>query len=257
MSNTKKTEHCMVCGSDLAYLNNAEPLTCSFCGTTGQGHIKCPRGHFICDACHGKDAMKTIEDTVFTTQAKDPVELSELLMSHPGLPMLGCEHAYIVAGSLMAALKNSPYGKNGDADIREVFSRTSKQAHSGYCGLTGVCGIAPAVGACFSIFLGAHCGTDKEQKITMEAVTRVSQALADLTGPSCCKAYARAAIAVAVSLFGDKFGIVLPVKETSIQCLHADKHPHGCREKKCPYFKEPSKDIFAESPHLPVMACQT
>ncbi len=39
--------------------------------------------------------------------------------------MLGCEHAFIAAGALMAALKNSPYGKGKitDADIREVFDQ--------------------------------------------------------------------------------------------------------------------------------------
>ena len=257
MSNPQNTGHCAACGSKLEYLKNAEPLTCTFCSKTVQGHIKCPQGHFICEACHGKDAMKMIEEVVFSTQSKDPVGIAELMMGHPSLPMLGCEHAYIAAGALMAALKNSPYGRNGGDDIREAFSRTSKQALGGYCGLTGVCGIAPAIGACFSIFLGARCGSDKEQKITMEAVTQVSQAIADLTGPSCCKAYARAALAVAISLFAERFGIILPVRDASIICSHADKHPHGCREKRCPYFKEPSPDIFAGSVHLPVTGCRS
>jgi hypothetical protein len=252
----KNAEHCLVCGSKLDYLRQSAPLGCMYCGTQEHGHIKCPNGHFVCDACHGKSAIQMIEDIAFTTQSKDPVEIAELMMGHPNLPMLGCEHAYVAAGSLLAALKNSPYGKGANDDIREAFLRTSRQAIGGYCGLTGVCGIVPAVGACFSIFLGAHCGTDREQRTTMEAATEVSRAIAGLTGPSCCKAYVRAALSVAVALFSERFGIALPVKQASPVCKHSAKHPHGCREEKCPYYKrEASRDIFADSIHMPVSYC--
>ncbi|WP_286977420.1 DUF5714 domain-containing protein, partial [Candidatus Aquicultor secundus] len=50
--------------------------------------------------------IEAIEDIAFTTTSKDPVEISELMMAHPALPMLGCQHAYIAAGALMAAIKN-------------------------------------------------------------------------------------------------------------------------------------------------------
>ncbi len=198
-----------------------------------------------------------IEQTACATELKSPQEIAELMMHHSGLPMLGCEHAFIAAGAMMAALRNSPYGKGklSNGDIREAFERTSKQAVAGYCGLTGVCGIAPAIGACFSIFLGARCGTDSEQKITMEAVVRVSQAIADLTGPSCCKAYVRTALTEAVATFGERLGIIFQGTERTIICRHAEKHPHGCREEKCPYFQKPSRDIFAESAFVPGTAC--
>ena len=180
--------------------------------------------------------MKVIEDIVFTTALKDPVEISEVMMSHPGLPMLGCQHAYIAAGALLAAIKNEGSRKIRNEDIAEVFKRTERQAVGGYCGLTGVCGIAPAIGACFSMLAGSRCGKDFEQKVTMEAVTRVMQVITDLTGPSCCKAYVRESLSVAISLLKEKFGIVLPVKDLSIACSQTSKHPHGCRETKCPYF---------------------
>jgi hypothetical protein len=203
--------------------------------------------------------MQMIESVISTTELHDPVSMAELMMGHPSLPMLGCEHAYVAAGALMTALKNSPYGKGKvtDADIYEVFNRTSRQAVSGYCGLTGVCGIASAVGACFSVFLGSRCGSDIEQKITMNAVIRVSQAVAELTGPSCCKAYVRAALSEAVTIFAERFGIVLPAAKTPIVCKDSNRHPHGCREQRCPYYRKPARDIFADPIHLPVTACQS
>ena len=252
MSTTKNTENCMACGDKLNYLDKSEDLVCMYCGTGHHAHVKCPKGHFVCDACHGKDARTVIEEFARTSTSPDPIAIAELMMSHPSLPMLSCDHAFIAAGALLAALRNSPYGsKLGDAEMDEVFARTAKQAHGGYCGLTGVCGVAPAVGACFSIFLGARCGSDREQRTVMEAVTRVSGSITDLTGPSCCKAYVRGALAVAVAMFAEKFGVVLPVKETSIVCIHAARHPHGCREERCPYFKKPAHDIFAGKTFMP------
>jgi hypothetical protein len=252
MTITRHIEHCMVCGSPLRYLHAAEDLICSSCGSRWQGHIKCPNGHALCDACHGREARKVIEGIALTDPSQDPAEIAE-----PSLPMLSCDHAFIAAGALLAALRNSPYGKVTEQVAREVFDRTAKQAHGGYCGLTGVCGIAPAVGAVFSVFLGARCGSDREQRIVMEAVTRVSQAITDLTGPSCCKAYVRAAIPVAASVFSEKFGMVLPVSRTSIVCEHAGRHPHGCREERCPFYRKPVEDVFTKASFVPGTVCTT
>lgn len=244
---TGKTEYCTVCGIRLDYRDRGESLTCSYCGRRETGHIACSGGHYICDDCHGRSALPLIEDLCRTTTLRDPLEIAELLIAHPGLPMMGCEHASIAAGSLLAALRNSPYGKRGRDDISEAFLRVSKQAQGGFCGLTGVCGITPAVGSVFSIILGAHCGTDREQRITMEATARVSRAIADLTGPSCCKAYVRAAIPVAVEFLQERLGIVLPLRGPAV-CRHSTNHPHGCREEKCPYFRKgASRDIFADA----------
>ena len=212
----------------------------------------------MCDACHGKEARKLIEGITLNDPSPDPMEISERMMAHPAIPMLSCDHAYIAAGALLAALRNSPYGKIGEEEVREVFGRIERQAHGGYCGLTGVCGITPSVGAVLSVFLGAHCGTDREQRIVMDAVSRVSRAITDLTGPSCCKAYVRAAIPVAVSVFAETLGIVLPIKDASPGCEHPSRHPHGCREDKCPYYRKPSRDIFAESKFTPgTISCVT
>jgi hypothetical protein len=227
----------MVCGSVLEYLDQAQSVKCTYCGKAEHGHIKCPNGHFICEACHNQDAMQIIEDISLTTKSDDPFEIAGWMMSYPGLPMLGCQHAYIAAGAFMAAIRNEGTRAVSNEEIKEVFSRTEKQAHGGYCGLSGVCGIAPAVGACFAVLTGSKCGTDQEQRITMEAVTRVTGAITDLTGPSCCKAYVWTSLLTAVTFLKEKFDIALPVKTAAIKCEYSSKHPHGCRESKCPFFE--------------------
>jgi Family of unknown function (DUF5714)/Predicted metal-binding protein (DUF2284) len=238
----------------LSYLERAVDVTCSSCGKIEHGHISCPYGHYVCDACHDRDALKVIEEIAFNATSKDPFEISDLMMSCPGLPMLGCQHAYIAGGALMAALKNEGSRGITDKDIEEVFQRTQKQAHGGYCGLTGVCGIAPAIGACFSILTGSKCGTDQAQRITMEAVTGVSRAIAALTGPSCCKAYIWTSLEVAVEYLAESLGIILPAGRI-FACTYALKHPHGCRTTKCPYFagaealQQTLRESVPASPH--------
>ena len=225
----------MVCGAQLVYAATGASLACSACGKADTAHIHCPNGHYVCEECHGRDVLPLIEQILFTSRSRDPFEIAELAMSLPGLPMLGCEHAYIAGGALMAALRNDGSRDIGDGQIREVLTRTGKQAHGGYCGLSGVCGIAPAIGAVFSVLTGARCGTDEPQHITMEVVIRASRAIADLPGPSCCKAYVRAALAEAVGYLEERLGIALP-RGSAVSCTASERHPHGCPGESCPSY---------------------
>lgn len=213
----------------------SQEVACSSCGKAEFGHIRCPGGHYLCDTCHNKDSLVFIHDIARTTTSRNPFEIADAMLNLPGLPMLGCQHAYIAGAALIAAVKNEGSRGVTAAAVDEVFTRTEKQARGGFCGLSGVCGIAPAVGAVFSVLTGSRCGTDGEQRITMEAVTRVARAITDLTGPSCCKAYVWGALDVAVQYLKEGLGIVLPGHDP-IACHFTHKHPHGCREERCPYF---------------------
>jgi len=117
------------------------------CGKIESANINCPSGHYICDGCHGKDVFDVIKDCVMNTESGNPFEVAETIMGYTDrVPMLGCENAWIAAGALMAALKNEGTIKITYERINEVLNRTRKQAIAGYCGLTGVCGIAPQRG---------------------------------------------------------------------------------------------------------------
>lgn len=177
-----------------------------------------------------------IKEMILKTASSDPFAIGEMAMSFPGLPMLGCHHAYIAGGALMAALKNQGACHITDNDIEEVFDRIEKQAHGGFCGLTGVCGITPAIGACFAVLTGSKCGLDAEQRTTMEIASMVSLAITQLTGPSCCKAYVRGALKVAVEFFSKQFNMEL-VSGKHPACRFSSRHPHGCRKGQCPFYQ--------------------
>lgn len=223
----------------MEYFDSGKQLTCSRCGKSDFANISCPNGHYICDECHGKDVFDTIRELVINSKSSNPFEIAEILMGyHDRVPMLGCENAWIAAGALMAALKNRGTIRISNEQIDEALNRTRKQAIGGYCGLTGVCGIAPAIGACFSVILGAACPKDQETAATMRVVGKIVNAIADQTGPCCCKNFVRTALTEAVPLAKEHLNVNLQLPAEKIICTHVDRHPHGCREEKCSYYSD-------------------
>jgi hypothetical protein len=177
-----------------------------------------------------------VKEYVMTSESDNPFEIAEYLMDLSNIPMLGCENAWIAAGALMAALKNEGTAEVTDEQIFEALNRTKKQAIGGYCGLTGVCGIAPAIGACFSVILGAACSEDRETAVTMRIAARIIDTIAKETGPCCCKNFVRKSLTEAIMIAKEHLSVSLPMVSENIVCKHVNKHPHGCRKGKCLYF---------------------
>jgi len=172
---------------------------------------------------------------LLTAQNTDPVLIAEGIIQDTDIPMLGCEHAWIASGALLAAIKSTGKIKITGEQITEALNRTRKQAISAYCGLTGVCGVAPAIGAAFSVILGAGCPKDEETAVTMHVVSRVVNAIANETGPCCCKNFVRTALGLSRQLCEDYLQVELSVGSV-ILCRDSQRHPHGCRETKCKYY---------------------
>jgi len=231
-------ENCMVCGATLKYLENEITFNCTYCEKEFKGFIKCPNGHYVCDDCHNNQSIHLTKEICSTTSSTNPLDIFEKIIASPKIPMLGCHHAFISAGALMTAIKNEGTLEISEKMIKEVYDRIRRQAIGGYCGLTGLCGIAPALGACFAVILGSKCGMDKEQKMTMDVVSEIVYIIAELTGPSCCKAYAIKSIEVAQNFLEKNLQISLSRSTEKTICRHSKNHPHGCREKKCPYYNE-------------------
>lgn len=227
----------MICNGKLTYLNLGEEFTCIRCGKKDIGNVHCPNGHYICDDCHGKSAYEIILNLAKTQKETNPLIIAEEMLEVSSIPMLGCEHALITAGAFLAAIRNSGDIEITKEQIEEVFRRTKKQAIAAYCGLTGVCGIAPAMGACFSIILGAACPKDKETATTMFVVSKVIEAIGNETGPCCCKNFMRKTLALSCKLAERYLNVKLP-HDLEINCTDSIRHPHGCRKAKCSYYNQ-------------------
>ncbi len=232
----------MVCGARLEYFATERKLTCSSCGKVEKGSVRCPEGHYVCDECHNHQSIILVQKICSETTSTDPLHIFEKMIAAPDIPMLGCHHAFMAAGAFITAVKNQGNVTVSKDMMHEVYARTKRQAIGGYCGLTGVCGIAPALGACFAVILGSKCGTDSLQKITMSAVSEIVLAITDLTGPSCCRAYARKSLEIARNFASDCLQINLSRMSSHIACSDVERHPHGCRKKLCPYYKPGSRE---------------
>lgn len=226
--------NCLVCGTPLVYLTTAQKCICSYCEKEFDNYVLCPNGHFICEKCHNRPVIDKTKYLCLKISSPNPYFIFGQLLKNLNVPMLGCHHAFMVAGSLLGALKNKGSFEVAEKAIDEVFSRIANQAIGGYCGLTGVCGIVPAVGSCFAFLVGSRCGTDKEQKLVMKITAEVCSAIANLTGPSCCKAYSWKSMEIAIKWLKDKFNIT--IDSHKITCNYKSLHPHGCRKEKCPYY---------------------
>ena len=176
-----------------------------------------------------------IQNLSFSSKESNPLVIAEKILNVSSIPMLGCEHAWITAGSFLAAIKNHGKIEITDTQIKEALTRTKKQAIGAYCGLTGICGIAPAIGACFSVILGAACPKDKETAITMHVVSQIIDSIANETGPCCCKNFMRTALILSCNLAEKHLNIKLP-HDINIYCNDSQRHPHGCRTTKCHYY---------------------
>lgn len=171
------------------------------------------------------------------SRSTNPLEMAETLMGYKEkVPMLGCENAWIAAGALISAIRNEGTYKVTDDQVVEVLNRTKRQAIGGYCGLTGVCGIAPAIGSCFSVLLNAACPKDQETAKTMLVVAKIVNVIASETGPCCCKNFVRKSLLEATYLAKEVLNVSLASNQQQLTCTDIKRHPHGCRKEKCSYF---------------------
>ena len=240
------TEECGICGQVLTYADEGRSLICSLCDRSEIGHVYCPGGHYLCESCHGAAVRDLLPQILKGSGATSPQESAEELFALPQLPMLGCEHALIAAGSLMTALKNRGDLGVTDRHVAEALQRTERQAISAYCGLSGVCGIVPALGACYSVLVGAQCGRGPETRATMELVSRLASITAQEAEPGCCKASVRSCLAETERFLEERLGIPASEK-TVIVCRDVDRHPHGCRGASCAYHPGHSDSMPAPS----------
>ena len=257
MRDNTHTEECAVCGSALEYLVEATEMTCDVCGRSEPGHVRCPAGHYLCEGCHGASFLDALGLLLAQATETSPTTIAERLMAHPDLPMLGCEHAHIAAGALMTALRNHPGLGVTTAYVDEALQRTGRQAISAYCGLSGVCGVVPALGACYSVLVGGQCGRGPQTRAAMELVSRLAAATAAEADPGCCKACVRVCLAETQAFLHERLGIVLP-PPLPVTCLDVDRHPHGCRGPACAYHPEsPTQEEPAMSAPAPAAAPPT
>ena len=226
--------NCLICGSPLEYLLLNEEMTCYYCGKKFSANVRCNQGHYVCDACHAKDAYGVITSYLLTTKQNDPMLMAEDLMKHPAVKMHGPEHHYLVPAVLVTAYCHVA-GRMGE--LEHLLNETAKRASivpGGFCGFYGSCGAGIGTGIYMSIVTGA---TPLKIEEWQHANLMTSKSLNDIAlagGPRCCKRNVMLALKAAVKFTWDKLAINIPANGTFI--CHYQSSNRECLGINCLFF---------------------
>jgi len=229
----KSRDNCGVCGISLVYQTESVSMDCVFCRKAFSTNIYCSEGHYICDACHEREAVDALRQVLSSSISTSPTEILETVISHPSVPMHGPEHHAMVPAAIVAAVHNAGYPVPQEA-IEQAITRGTK-VPGGWCGFHGACGAAIGVGIAISVLTEATPLTGKERSLAMEATSFALNRMVD-GHPRCCKRTSRKALETAVEFLRDKMGIIIDNTRT-IACNYTERNKE-CPRENCPYYKE-------------------
>jgi hypothetical protein len=227
-----KAEHCMVCGENLIYSDQAQVVRCEQCGTQGQSAIVCPAGHYVCDACHSGRTLQRLHAHAKTTKARAPEDILEELLCLPDLPMHGPEHHAMAGLALLLACRRA--GVKLPGNYIEETIRRSMQIPGGTCGYHGACGGAVSMGVAVSIATGATPVTGPARGMAHRATAMALQYCGD-NQARCCKRALRKTVSAGRIFFAAELGIEFPEPVRQHACRDVARN-RECAKRDCPYF---------------------
>ncbi len=225
---------CMVCGRPLVYRPDETAVACTYCGGEEQTRARCEAGHFVCDACHARDALEIIESVCAGTHETDMIALMELIRSHDGIPIHGPEHHAMVPGIILATYRNLGGALPREA-IRTGIARGAK-VPGGVCGFNGVCGAAEGAGIAFSLILDSNPVKAEPRRAVMSATQAILAEIAKHAGARCCQRDCWLALRKAAELSRELLPVAL-LAETPLACVQSEQNPE-CAAKTCPLLRQ-------------------
>ena len=228
----KKMHNCMVCQSALVYGSSEAKKTCHYCGETGSTSVTCKADHYVCDACHSKEALSVIEHLCESSQEKDMLKLFRHIREHPSIPKHGPEHHAMVPAIIVTVYRNSG-GKLPENALKTALSRGSSVI-GGSCGFLGICGAASGVGIGFAIVLESSPVASHARTTAQKVTHAVLGKIAEYEAARCCHREVWTALKIASKL-SEKFLHVKLLAEVEVKC-DQKKFNQYCYGKACPIF---------------------
>lgn len=228
----KQKSGCMVCGEPLIYFTGEKEHECSYCGKTFSVNALCKEGHYVCDACHGKDGFQVIENICMHSPETDMTRLLDKIRSHPSIPIHGPEHHAMVPAIIVTAYFNMG-GNVPKSAINTALKRGSSVA-GGYCGFMGACGAALGAGTAFSVILDGNPLKGDIRQLSQVVTKEVLSEITKYNGARCCQRDSWIALKKAAEL--SKEYLPLPLKANyELECNQKNLN-RDCLGKKCPLF---------------------
>ena len=235
-----KSEHCMVCGESLEYLDQGQPVSCHACGRSNTSAIICPAGHFICDSCHSDKPLSRLPALAKATSGRAPEDILEELLALPALPMHGPEH-HAMSG-LAVLLATEKTGVKLPENFIEETIRRSMQIPGGTCGYHGACGGAVSLGVAVSIITGATPLKGLARGMAHRATAMALLHCGD-DEARCCKRALRKTVTTGREFFAAELGIEFPQPTGHQFCTDISRN-NECAREHCPYYRSARSSSF-------------
>lgn len=226
---------CLICGKPLRYFPEERELTCALCGKTFREHVTCEDGHYICNACHAKDAILVGQEVCLQSHSTDPIAIMEAIMDQPAVHMHGPEHHVLVGSALLTAYANA----GGQLDLRRALREMRERGKAypgGSCGFWGACGAAVSAGMFFSIVQETTPLSADSWGLANQLTGRALQRIGAYGGPRCCKRDSYSALLETIDFIHENMNV--PVTRPDHVVCHYFSHNRECLGAKCPYFPQ-------------------
>lgn len=224
---------CLLCGAELQYRTVAEPMACAVCGKESLSTAACVKGHFVCDTCHGLDALDWIEARCRTSENRDPIALANELMAHPAVKMHGPEHHFLFPAAMTAAWYNTRGTPQEKAAKLALVRQRAQVVPGGFCGFQGACGAGIGMGIFWSVVTGATPVSKVEWGQANSLTGRALVAIAAHGGPRCCKRDGWLAMSTAIATLQREMGISLE-QGAAPSCVFSARNKE-CTGADCPF----------------------
>eukprot|EP00727_Mastigamoeba_balamuthi_P005357 m51a1_g1482 putative sam-dependent methyltransferase (1464) ;mRNA; f:283082-290674 len=233
---------CLLCGSELAYAQEARNAACALCGRSARTTASCSSaGHFVCDTCHSSDARDLIERVCTESASTDPLSIAVPLMRAPGVCMHGPEHHFLVPAVLLAAYCNAAGKSKEEKKAAIALAKTrSASVPGGWCGYYGACGGCIGTGLFTAIVQGSTPLHKAEWGIANTTTGKALCTLGSLGGPRCCKRSVFNALLVGTRTAKSKLGVDLHAEKPL--CSFFSKNQQ-CLGNRCPFHPRASEEI--------------
>ncbi len=187
-----------------------------------------------------KAFMPNLFEVVPARPEKDPVEMYQAVIEElrerwtasKELPFHGPWHHGMIAGIIIAALRNNGYDFT-DEDVCEALKR-GLMIPAGSCGFHGVCGAGTGLGIALSIVGHSTPFRDEERSRALQAASKAISRIGRMGGPRCCALSAFATLSLATRVLGE-MGYELPSSKMAGVCSKHELNPQ-CHLERCPYY---------------------
>ncbi|WP_054252742.1 DUF5714 domain-containing protein [Neofamilia massiliensis] len=224
---------CLICGSELTYLDEEAEVNCYFCNKTFKTKTICDEGHYVCDSCHSKEGIDAIISYCLESKSKDPIFILNEIMENPFIYMHGPEHHVMVGAALLTAYANAGGDINLEKALKDMKIRGG-QYPGGSCGFWGTCGAAVSLGMFLSIITQSTPLSTESWGIINRGTVRALDEIGKLGGPRCCKRNSFTAALTGADYVLENFGVKMDIPD-QVTCRFF-RNNRQCLGKRCPYF---------------------